>query len=78
MIEERVDMGVRHELDDAEQQAAELWRQAEQVCAAYRAATERADQLREQLRRSGQHDESHEYRRGLRAPSTLKRVQVQC
>ena len=51
---------IHRELQLAEAQAAELWRQAEQVCAAYRAAVLRVDQLREQLQRSDQREEPRE------------------
>ena len=50
------------ELAEAEAHAAELGHQAEQISAAYRATTRRADGLRDQLRRSDQSEQHYETR----------------
>ena len=49
MLETIVTQEAQRELELAEQQAAELWRQAEQIDEAYRAIKARADELRTRL-----------------------------
>lgn len=46
MVEATVALDVHRELELAEQQAAELWRQSEQIGEAYRSIRVRIDELR--------------------------------